>query len=201
MNKSLRTRDNLVHGNIFQDTHNPFSENRILNYSTKLLNGNKIISTKLFTDSECDKIIKYCENLNKEEISNKYHPSIRQSKQVCIYDKTFAQRMFENLGDIIQTEFEDISPYGLNTGKKWKLLGMNNCVRFNFYESPSNGFKPHYDAALCVNDNIKSALSIVIYLNGHDTQRSTLNSMRGGNTIFFDKEKKIDVPGLSLKRN
>jgi hypothetical protein len=53
MTKSLRTKDNLVVGNIF----NEWFHTSMDNYETLLLNNNKIITTNIFHQQDCSTII------------------------------------------------------------------------------------------------------------------------------------------------
>jgi hypothetical protein len=101
--------------------------------------------------------------------------------------------IFKLLKKILLDEYADVVPYGLDTDGTWELSGINKCIRLNCYAAPSVGFKPHYDAAFCESNTIKSALSIVAYLNGYQ------EGVRGGNTIFYDKANKIDAQGLTVK--
>jgi hypothetical protein len=100
-------------------------------------------------------------------------------------------------------EYGDVVPYGLNTDGVWELAGMNKCLRINSYVAPSIGFKPHYDAAFCESDTVKSALSCIIYLNNQNCDAPhgsyyQLPIFEGGGTVFYDKMKKIDIGGLTV---
>lgn len=86
-------------------------------------------------------------------------------------------------------EFINITPPVSNS--IWDLSHINPCIRINSYTAPSVGFTHHYDARFCESEDVRSILSVVIYLNSKDFQ--------GGNTIFYDKKDKLEIPGLTIK--
>ncbi len=204
MENSLITKDNLHVGNLLNLNH-VNKDHKINECMTSLLNNKKIVSIKLLNDIECQTIIinsnKYILNYNESNTS--YDKTIRQSKQTVILDENLSKIIFERLKNLIISEYVGIVPYGLNVSGEWEILRINHCIRINSYDAPSIGFKPHYDSAFCENDNIKSALSVIIYLNGSTNKHDNLlpedtESFRGGETIFYDKKNKINVSGLSV---
>jgi hypothetical protein len=197
-NHSLRLNDNLVVGSLRGDRQS-FScekdESTPIKYETHDLCGNRIITSEIFDSLDCDNIINNAEKYGLRK-KDSYDKKTRQSDQLCIIDTDLAETIFNSLIDIVQKEFKDVKPCGLNVDDLWELQCVNPCIRINSYKAPSIGFLPHYDGAYSESDSVKSALSIVIYLN--DNSKEKKDYYKGGKTIFYDKPHKIEVPGMTV---
>lgn len=210
MHENLRTKDCLVTGSLLgtdknrEDDYEPCR----LDYTVKNLCGNKIVTLDLFHPDTCCSIIT---NAIQHHLQSKmtYDKSLRESNQLCILDKDLANLIFKRLEPIIKEEFSDVRPYGLDNEGPWTLDRINTCMRVNSYRAPSVGFKPHYDAAFCESHKVKSALSVVIYLNDSESHYAHIGNgskiigkfigkFTGGELDFFDKRSKIDVPGVTV---
>jgi hypothetical protein len=217
MNKSLKTKDNLIYGSLFKINDNLLDEFEELNQKNKfhvpsshelfLCGGDKIITEKLFS-YECEEIINNALSYGLNSCS--YDTKTRESNQLCIIDPKLSKYIFVLLQNIISQEYSNVTPCGLdNDNCTWELAGINKCIRINCYDAPSVGFKPHYDAPFCESEYVKSALSIIIYLNqsireniikgrGNIEYYDDTNSFNGGKTIFFHKQNGIFTPGQTV---
>jgi prolyl 4-hydroxylase len=80
-------------------------------------------------------------------------PSVRNNTRVMLDDAPRAQRLWERL-----------SPYmGPHRGA-WRVVGLNERLRFYKYE-PGQRFKWHYDGAFERSLDERSHLTLMIYLN------------------------------------
>uniref|UniRef100_A0A7S2TVF5 Fe2OG dioxygenase domain-containing protein n=1 Tax=Lotharella oceanica TaxID=641309 RepID=A0A7S2TVF5_9EUKA len=86
----------------------------------------------------------------------------------------------EFLRDTVWKRIEELCPEEvvLNHGRsKWKRCGLNERIRFYRYTG-GESFQPHYDGCYPRNDQERSFMTIIIYLND-DKER------KGGETNFF----------------
>jgi len=118
MNTSLRTKDNLVVGSLFQKSFDDIDENT---YKLQLLNSNKIITKQLFSNKECNAILINAQKYGFDK-KDSYDKNIRQSKQLCIIDEKLSYTIYSRLIPLLLAEYSDIKPYGLLiAGSEWEL--------------------------------------------------------------------------------
>lgn len=92
---------------------------------------------------------------------------------------------------INQIQDNKIHPYGFNNEIEWKgVTGeINNCFRFSKFESVGDGFAKHRDASYTESECVKSAYSIVIYLNTVENSGTNLYNVPLGSPGSSIKEE------------
>jgi len=85
-----------------------------------------------------------------------------------------------------------IAPLGFDVIRgTWELSGVNEAFRFNSYESKLNEKFTVRDAQFCPSGDLRSLLSLVIYLN---------DDFNGGETKFYiPKQENIETKEMLIK--
>jgi len=110
--------------------------------------------------------------------------------------KELAKYLWEVLVNLLTPqEFVALRPYGFGNEGFWRPICINECMRIVKYQAGDH-FMPHKDGAFILNEDIRSALTLMIYLN---------EGYEGGETVFFDESnsktnpRKIEVLGITGK--
>lgn len=173
--KNLRTFDN--YGKISFRSDLEFDPEKII--KTKIPSKKTLfILENVLTDGECNQLIEssnpYYESLDKEYLRKE-----RDNQRVLSQDKEFADILFSRISKHLDDN--NLKPCGFGTKGKWSPLKINSCFRYSKYVSPSVGFVPHRDATYIEDEDTRSILSILIYLN---------DDYQGGSTIFYKTHNK-----------
>lgn len=144
----------------------------------------------LLTPDECQMIITGAEQTGFEYL--KY----RNSERLIILDDLLPGIIKDKLGhdDVIKRYMSKtkLTPYGFNADKyEWDTneYTVNRCFRINKYNDRQE-FRFHRDAQYTGADNIRSAMTLIVYLNDDFT---------GGETIFRIPRKKYINNGYTIK--
>jgi hypothetical protein len=165
-------------------------EDTIVSYPVK--NTNNLIwqIDNLLTPDECRMIINSAEQTGFEFL--KY----RNSERLIILDDKLPEILKDKLGqdDVIKRYLSKtkLIPYGFNAEKyNWDTndYTVNRCFRINKYNNKQE-FRFHRDAQYTGADNIRSAMTLIVYLNDDFT---------GGETIFRIPKKKYINNGYTVK--
>lgn len=190
--KYLRSFDN--YGDIKFDSDSSFIKSKIKkrdivdavssdNDSKKLL----LMLDNVLTDSECDTLIERSEPWY-EKLDNEYVVLERDSFRVLSDDSEFASVLFKRiephiLADKRYGEHVNKKPCGFGVDDKdWEISKINHCFRFCKYVPGSDGFKAHRDATYIENEDSRSILTILIYLNDSNAD-----------TIFYETTTKRQI--------
>jgi prolyl 4-hydroxylase len=92
-------------------------------------------------------------------------PEIRNNERAIIDDAALARHLFARVESALPSTLCDMTPVGANERFR--------CYRYR----PGQRFAPHYDGAFVRNDNERSLLTFMVYLN---------DGFEGGNTAFLD---------------
>lgn len=151
--------------------------------SKKLL----LLLDNVLTDSECDTLIKRSEPCY-EKLDNEYVVLERDSFRVLSDDSEFASVLFKRIephiiADERYGEHVNKKPCGFGVDDKdWEISKINHCFRFCKYVPASDGFKAHRDATYIENEDSRSILTILIYLNDSNAD-----------TIFYETTSKRQI--------
>jgi hypothetical protein len=132
----------------------------------------------VLTKLECEKLVEITQN-KYSTLKHEFLPSEREGNRLLTNDETFAQVIFERIKKFIfqDPKLIDLKPCGFGVDGEWKVDHINPCFRYNQYISPSVGFKAHRDATYIHNEDIRSILTLLIYIN---------DDFEGGDTVFYD---------------
>jgi hypothetical protein len=148
-------------------------------------NNTFVIIENLLSNDECQEILDKTANLY-TNLKMEYLTSDRSAERFLNMNKSMATCIYDRIKHIVEEEHEKkhLKPYGFGTDGKWMPTGINQCFRHSKYESPSIGFTFHRDSCYVENLNLRSVLSLVIYLN---------DDFDGGETLFVksNAERKI----------
>lgn len=131
----------------------------------------KLIVEDFFSQDECEKYINLGEEIGFElskirtkdgEITN---TDIRNNGRVILDDSNLAEELFKRLEDQLPKQIDE-----------YTLKGLNEQLKIYRYEVGQE-FKMHKDAPFVRNENERSFLTMLIYLN---------NDYEGGETFFLD---------------
>jgi len=202
--KNLRTFDHFANIKFKQDPN--FNNKELICTYPKLDNKTLLYIESILTNQECDDLIKKSAP-HYQTLSHEFMKDERDSNRVLADDEQFAKVLYDRIFSVLSQDM-DLQPCGFGVKGKWKPVKINSCFRYNQYEEASTGFKPHRDATFIEHEDIRSILSILIYLNddftgGHTVFYSTGNrtkdqlvsdEMKVGYSILFDyKPKKGSV--------
>lgn len=107
-------------------------------------------------------------------------PDIRNNNRVIFDDVAFAAELFARLQPLLPARRFGAGPYRperrYDNDSEWVAVGLNERFRGYRYQ-PGQRFAPHMDGAFNRNDDERSAITVILYLN---------NDCVGGRTRFLD---------------
>lgn len=178
--KYLRTFDNYANIKFEIDLH--FNQDNIIYHDKESLNVKTkktlFVLENVLTNQECDNLIKLSDP-HYAKLDDEYKIDERDSYRVLADDTYFSDVLYSRIQKYLHDDNiinKDIKPCGFGIEGKWTPLKINNCFRYSKYVKDSYGFAPHRDATYIENENIRSILTILIYLN---------DDFEKGNTIFY----------------
>jgi predicted 2-oxoglutarate/Fe(II)-dependent dioxygenase YbiX len=143
------------------------------------LNGDRVfVIHECLSGPECEQLIHQAESLGFDDapITTSagfvMRKDVRNNTRVILDDHALAQSLYSRLGTLLPGQ------YG-----SWRIVGLNERFRFYRYDL-GQFFAPHFDGAFNRNDDERSWLTFMIYLN---------DACTGGETIFLDR-----VPPLTV---
>lgn len=195
--KILRTFDNIqkLSFNMEDDIRDDIISNISCTYYNDISSKSIYSISDILSEVECNNII----NASKgkfESLEYEFQENERNGDRLLFMDNNFASIIYSRIKEYVinDPKISNSIPCGFGTSGKWKPIGINPCFRLNRYKSPSIGFTPHRDATYIYNEDTRSILSILIYLN---------DDFEGGNTIFYKahgKREKNDLVSDELER-
>ena len=179
--KNLRTFDN--HAPIYFEADPNFQADLIELIQPKIsISKSLYLIENVLSPAECQQLIEkskpYYQTLADEFLLNERH-----ANRVLSFDERLATTLYDRIETFIQQDDKlvDIEPCGFGTAGTWLPYQVNNCFRYNQYVGPSIGFRPHRDATYIQNEDHRSILTILIYLN---------DNYHSGQTIFLKSHTK-----------
>lgn len=132
----------------------------------------------VLTESECQHLLSSSER-KYSSLAEEFLPEEREGNRLLTLDENFSTVLYNRIKEYVAVDpkLGNIKPCGFGTDGEWRTDSVNKCFRFNQYIAPSIGFKPHRDATFIENEDIRSILTVLIYLN---------DNFSGGNTVFYD---------------
>lgn len=116
----------------------------------------------LFSEKECGEIISKTISYYKS-LKDEYLESERKCNRILSINHNLANVIWERIK--ILNFPNDAIPIGFGTDGIWEASGVNECIRYIQYESPSIGFLPHRDASFIRDEDNRSIYTIIIYIN------------------------------------
>lgn len=127
----------------------------------------------MLSPSDCAALVARIDELGPEEapISTPagfvMRPDVRNNKRVMFDDHAMAAELFGRVREVVPAQLCGMTPVGINERFR--------CYRYE----PGQRFAPHYDGAYVRNDQERSLLTFIVYLN---------EGFGGGTTAFCDYE-------------
>ena len=133
----------------------------------------------LLSSQECSELIEKIEALEPEIApintarGTLVNPDVRNNERVIFDDCDLADRLFNDVKDLLPDEF---------AGRR--IVGANERFRCYRYK-PGMRFAPHRDGAFVRNDHEQSFYTFLVYLN---------DDFEGGETTFFTRPEVVISP-------
>jgi hypothetical protein len=120
-------------------------------------------------------------------------PDIRNNDRVMFDDVAFATDLFTRLQPQLPARRYGLGPHRherrYDDDREWVAVGLNERFRGYRYQ-PGQRFAPHMDGAFERNDDERSAITVILYLN---------SGFVGGQTRFLDWDLTVEpLPGRVL---
>ncbi len=120
-------------------------------------------------------------------------PDIRNNDRVMFDDVDFATALFTRLQPHLPAARYGLGPHRpdrrYDDDSEWLAVGLNERFRGYRYQ-PGQRFAPHMDGAFNRNDDERSAITVILYLN---------SGFVGGQTRFLDWDLTVEpLPGRVL---
>ncbi len=167
--RSLDTIDTKITMDFLHDTPKLFTDSIATQH--KFGNYHRIWTIEDFLSvEECNEIITSCENIGFKSLDESYDKNYRDSERIIAFDEnnylmeTMEKRLYnDKFYDRLQ--HKNIMPYGFNSRNfEWSNNSINKCLRINKYKPNSLGFDWHRDAAFTDSEDVKSNLTLLVYL-------------------------------------
>jgi len=156
----------------------------IIRKDIDLKNNLLFLLEDFLTDSQSKYLINTIENLNFQSIEWKYPPDYRSCKRKIVFCEDLSFYFWKKLVNYFEWEdLQLISPFGFEKEGKWLAHKVNPCFRFTKYQK-GEFFKKHLDGQHVQNENDRSILTLMIYLN---------DEFKGGDTIFYENENQFCI--------
>jgi hypothetical protein len=120
----------------------------------------------ILTKEECHELIKLGEG-KYESIKDEFTEKVRDCQRFLLMDDKLSKSIWQRVGKFVEEDrcTKGARPFGFGVEGDWKAKSINECFRFIKYPKGSKGFKPHRDACYVENENRRSIMTIIIYLN------------------------------------
>lgn len=173
---NIRTLDRYTHIDFDLETHGSSCEYTFVNREKNI-----ILVKSLLNLDECNRISKLSLS-HYTDITNEYEKSDRDCKRFLNISNKTAEILYDRIEKIMNDNFNDakLKPFGFGTEGRWIPDGINPCFRHSEYTGPSNGFLFHRDSCYVHNKDIRSILSLVVYLD---------DAYENGEIMFVDAVK------------
>lgn len=131
----------------------------------------------VLTSIECQHLIN-SSRLHYQSLEHEFSKDEREANRVLTNDTQFASVLYSRIERFLSNDpkLSSLRPCGFGTSGTWIPHKINSCFRYNQYVGPSIGFVPHRDATYIEDENSRSILTLLIYLN---------DDFQKGETIFL----------------
>lgn len=149
-----------------------------------LPDGQCFVLYNLFTNNECDQLIKSGEDYGFLDLANRYSQNYRNNQRIINYNDKLKQVLLQRITNYVDNELEIINKHPtitttFYTSGKWIIDNLNDTFRLCKY-NPTNYFKRHYDEGFHPDPTSHRSLkTCMLYLN---------EDFDGGETIFYFDE-------------
>lgn len=127
----------------------------------------------------CDELIKVIEP-HFRSLRDEFLPSEREADRVMCHDPNFAEWLAQRVFPFLSSSDPTLGfrPWGFGVlgGGEWKPDNLNPCLRYGRYRPGSQGFRPHRDATYIKDEDTRSVLTLILYLD---------DQFEGGDTVFY----------------
>ena len=140
--------------------------------------NNVLLLPGFYTAKECEDELEYAAKAG--FLMQRYGPHDR--KRAFIDDPIRAEQIYKKLKlPALETFYKDLKPDPPEDLNGWKPIALNERLRYYHYEI-GQLFSKHFDILYRINDNTRTFLTFIVYLN---------EDFEGGQTIF---DEDIIVP-------
>ena len=125
-----------------------------------------------------------------------------------IKSKKLSQLLWNRLLNTFEiSDFKNIKPYGFDNDGIWRPHSINPLFRICKY-NPGGHFKKHRDGGFVVNDNFRSVMTLIVYLNDnftdgetqiYDNQKCHFVRPEIGKCIIFNHD--LEHKGIAVSKN
>jgi WD40 repeat protein len=149
--------------------------------TTNLTSYNLVVHTKnaspvqletVLSPAEASEFIDFAANSGFSSARAAYPPSYRNNDRLVVDDDVRAQWLFRRIQSALPAQYED------SLGAMWDLVGLNSRFRFCRYRAGQE-FTIHRDGAHFEDENTRSFLTVMLYLNSAE-------EFAGGLTRFYE---------------
>ena len=132
-----------------------------------------------------------------QSLSSEYPATYRTNDRLVFRNPALSQALWARIVPLLRAQ--DIAgarPSGYGTQGVWKPVGLNDVFKMSRYGA-GDAFRPHRDGTFVVNDDVRSVLSLMVYLNDSSTGTEGGEAgFSGGETRWFaDKPLPSDDSG------
>jgi len=169
-----------IEPNIFSEKFKTNINRKDIEFTNNLL----FMLENFLTDSQSEFLIEKIEKLKFQDIDWEYPSDYRSCKRKIVFSDDLSCFLWKKLVNNLNWEdLQHVSPFGFEKEGKWFAHNINPCLRFTKYEK-GNFFKKHLDGQHVQNENERSILTLMIYLN---------DNFKGGETIFYENQMEITI--------
>ena len=150
----------------------------------------------LLSSAECSQLMTACSNplpsphLDQhggfQSLAREYPATYRTNDRLVFRNPALSQALWARIVPLLRAQ--DIAgarPSGYGTQGVWKPVGLNDVFKMSRYGA-GDAFLPHRDGTFVVNDDVRSVLSLMVYLNDSSTgTEGGEGAFSGGETRWF----------------
>jgi prolyl 4-hydroxylase len=137
--------------------------------------NNIVIIPDFYTPDECRTELWYAERTGFKEQKYGVTHTTEARRRTQSDDPERAAKIYSKLTlPALETFYKDLHPDPFEDVTKWKPIGLNERLRYYQYW-PGQRFSRHFDIMFRINDNTRTFLTFIVYLD---------DDFEGGQTIF-----------------
>lgn len=144
--------------------------------------------SSLITVEESAAVVEAAAALGFSPVDWEYSASYRDCERVVAQSEQLAELLWHRLRPRLRREdVEGVRPTGWHNEGTWRPTNLNSLMRVSRY-GPGHHFAPHRDGSFVLDDEHRSILTLLVYLDVSPT-------LEGGGTAFFHRGLTSGAPG------
>lgn len=149
-----------------------------------------IVVQNVLASKQCDVIQCFMPSVNCNNtttavaagVHNEYPKEVRNNTRYLFKSNPLARSLWKTFAKALDSsELEEVRPAGFGTDGVWIPVAVNSLFRLNRYEQDQH-FSKHQDVGYCANNDSRTILSFIIYLN---------ENFSGGETEFYNNDDTV----------